>query len=456
MHFLKSPDNFSSIESLYFLHIPKTGGSSIKYWLGDMFSINHWMPHEILESIDELPINEFQKYRYFCGHFGLKLYDYLDKVPTTVTWLRQPLLREISDYFYKKEYYDYLTKIANNYNSEWIRYYELINSMSISELCQSDIFLGYSDNLQVRYLSGTFPQSEKVECNSSMLNAAKNNLEKIFYFGICEWMELSIDFLSYYLKLPEKPLQLRYNSGKMSAKERMRTLKPKEIDIITNANYYDLKLYHFAQELLLKRWNEFYHKKTGERVEGLTKNLNNNYKFSETRSRMLSILKQNFRTQNILSSKQRYINFSCADSALLSGWYPCFFYAEKGVWLRWAGPDTTSKIYFPLESGMAYKIRLKIPFVMALDIIESLHLRINEQVISLQKNSINSIHSPDGIDFLLEGYIPSDIIKSEDSYTEICFHVNRTILQKIRSDNNSFEDCYTSFTIEKIVIEALV
>jgi Sulfotransferase family len=84
--------------ALYFLHIPKTAGTSVTKWLTDHLDQGSICPAKNWDQLLMIDPQELAKYRLFAGHFGVDLEPFLQRKITTVTLLRDPLKRTISHY----------------------------------------------------------------------------------------------------------------------------------------------------------------------------------------------------------------------------------------------------------------------------------------------------------------------------------------------------------------------
>jgi hypothetical protein len=250
----------STLRTLYFLHIPKTAGTSVRYWLYDLYGKAKWLRAHVVHDLEKLTREEINAYRLYSGHFGYALLDYLDTAPQIITWLREPLARVVSSHYYEVDSYDYLVDQALKYGRhDWVEYYSMVRDTPLAKLCQMRRYRTGSDNLQTRCLAGNWPQcSDRATlCTDEMLEAAKRNLEQMFCFGLCESMDASMDLLCDKLEVPNRQLTSRMNSGKSSSGDRLTLLTDEEVAIIRAANHYDEQLYAFARTLFEQRVREF-------------------------------------------------------------------------------------------------------------------------------------------------------------------------------------------------------
>jgi hypothetical protein len=82
----------------YFLHIPKTAGSSITEWLTQCVGSAATCPAKNWDQLVELAECGIENYRLFAGHFGWGLDEILGRPLRTFTVFRDPLERTISHY----------------------------------------------------------------------------------------------------------------------------------------------------------------------------------------------------------------------------------------------------------------------------------------------------------------------------------------------------------------------
>ena len=90
-----------TVPRLVFLHVPRTGGTTLHHHLAA-----HFAPHEIcperFSRLDKYSPDQLEKWRFFSGHFNA---DEIRRIPGPlfiVTILRNPIERLLSNYYFWK------------------------------------------------------------------------------------------------------------------------------------------------------------------------------------------------------------------------------------------------------------------------------------------------------------------------------------------------------------------
>lgn len=93
---------------LYFMHLPKTGGTSLRYLLRHAYGARALFPSAQIHRLVEQPRRELLRYRCFVGHFGRALDSLLppDHGYAAMTILRDPVERSVSQIKYMERLYD--------------------------------------------------------------------------------------------------------------------------------------------------------------------------------------------------------------------------------------------------------------------------------------------------------------------------------------------------------------
>lgn len=90
-------------DQLYFLHIPKTAGTTLISLLDLHFAPDEICPIQLDTKIHELIPEKIAHYRLIRGHLDYDFYKLLAKKPIYITMLRDPLERVISLYEYWRQ-----------------------------------------------------------------------------------------------------------------------------------------------------------------------------------------------------------------------------------------------------------------------------------------------------------------------------------------------------------------
>jgi hypothetical protein len=91
------------MDRLFFLHVPKTGGSTLAAALAKKFASHEMFPwqHTLIDLFDPA---DLMKFRFFHGHFVIADLDYAPQPTMSVTLLREPTSRIVSLYNYWRSF----------------------------------------------------------------------------------------------------------------------------------------------------------------------------------------------------------------------------------------------------------------------------------------------------------------------------------------------------------------
>jgi len=227
---------------IFFIHIPKTAGTSMRLMLYDIFEQESILPN--LQDIkgngggypqfDKLLglINTHQKehIKLVMGHYPFLPNALFFCPPQIFTFLRQPIARAISNLFHLKKYK------AAHYKATLTEVFEA-NQRQMR-------------NAQVRYLAGAI---HKKDLDKNDLNVALYNMKQCHFVGITEKFEESVKILEQLngWKFPER-VQANVNYT-----DNTKEVPADLMDKIVEANQLDVELYKQALFLFEEKNNQF-------------------------------------------------------------------------------------------------------------------------------------------------------------------------------------------------------
>lgn len=227
-----------------FIHIPKTGGTTIVDTLSRQILFNKFQrltptrfthPRDFLDSVENLleKVISDSKADVVGGHFGFAAHPKLSDPSEYFTVLRDPIERVISEYYFIKNkgmYYQQLIESENLGLEEYIHHPETF----------------YLNNLQTRLISGVRYESGE-EVTKEMYDLALENLKKFEVFGITENMGSTLAL--FYLVLGWKRIPYYLKSNINSQRPKRENISQQEIDSIRERDKYDVMLYHEAKSI---------------------------------------------------------------------------------------------------------------------------------------------------------------------------------------------------------------
>ncbi len=230
-------------ETLIFLHIPKAGGSTISKILEQQYSSAETLTLDDRErqiaQLKALPAAQRGQYRLIQGHLFFGLHRFIPQASTYITFLRRPVERVLSFYYYARSTPDHYL-------------YPLVTTerLNLKTLLAREVTLELR-NEQTRLLAGDEWEDPQRVVTRAALELAKANLRTHFrVVGLLEEFDASLLLLcrafGWHL-----PFYVKENVTKERPDETF--LDSETRGLIEEANRLDLELYEYARNLFAEQ-----------------------------------------------------------------------------------------------------------------------------------------------------------------------------------------------------------
>jgi len=255
--------NLKDDDILYYLHIPKTAGSSLISIIDRYFPRKNVLGiHAWKYLLPKMPL-DFKKYQFVRGHFGYGFYRILPKKPVYITILREPKDLVISSY-----------KMIQRQPFEAKRY-SIPQDKTISELITDPKISGLK-NIQTHYIGVdldvlshakgmtpeeladyqpeeyTYFRSPKMS-DEKLVDIAKKHLSDFAFIGIMEKMEESLILLHFTFGWKPIRNKVRKNVAPNQDPEYLSDEAKRNLQEWTKC---DQELYTYGQQLFDSRYSQ--------------------------------------------------------------------------------------------------------------------------------------------------------------------------------------------------------
>ncbi len=252
----RSKEPVNEEKTLVVFHIAKTGGNTIemilkrKYSQDTMLRFVGGLPEDFKESLVSLErLSEEDRRRIRCVWDGpfFGIHKYLPQSSTYFTFLRDPIKRVVS------EYYWVLGRIAKD-DTLRTQYGVESPNMSLKNYVKNGVWRSW--NCQTRILSrvpeASPPGTGPVLLTSDDLKITRENLRQYFIIGLLERFDESLILLK--RTLAWKTRDILYVKKNISKKRPTEDDYSREtIELIEKHNELDIQLYEFAKQLFEER-----------------------------------------------------------------------------------------------------------------------------------------------------------------------------------------------------------
>jgi len=359
------PGNGGAGRPLFFLHVPKTAGTSLRELLStrfartDILAFNRNDPPQVRSQ----KLATLDQYGFIHGHEPYALIDYFHCRPFVVTILRNPLERALSVFHYMRRQapdisnalekgqissaraYDYAAS-ARLQLREFLRYEPLAASRHLGNI---QTWLLTTTALNARF---EYRDDYNVSVSQSDLSRAKEHLSLCDVVGLTERIRESVDLLSWSWQV--RPFGEISTANRSNGREALSSLDPSTVAALMEFTSRDQELYNFACELFEERYRK--------------------------------MLRQPLLNRVSAESMNRYAPgatvFTFDGPIPGDGWYAPERSGER--WFSWTGPTRDSTIELASPQGREFYLTVGVLHVMKAESLSSIEVRLNCIELQLQ------------------------------------------------------------------------
>jgi hypothetical protein len=382
-------------DQLCFMHMAKTGGTTLTAILDSKFDLAEICPEQLWPTLLKLSPKELANYRLLRGHFFYRIHKLLPRPPVFLTLFRNPIDRIVSTYYFCRggspEHLNPEADATTFYKAKSLTLGEFVRHPSLydCENAQTYQFIARKD-------------IHTAPLNHRSLEEAKAYLNQFAFVGITERFDEALQLLSF--TFGWNPLKEHQPLMVSPTRTRRSSLSPDIIEVIRERNQFDFALYDYATALFELRYQQ------------MRETLQQRYK-GTVYEQLEQHYQQRQRQRQLAARSQILFTFDQARSG--AGWQLRELLKDD-VCFCWTGPNTVSTLDLPLTSDRPLVLDCALINAITPDVFTSIQLCVNNHLVPL-----TVLAEPSGT--VLRGQLLPSVLTSDRNFVRLAFQVDRTL-----------------------------
>jgi hypothetical protein len=413
-------------DRLYFIHIPKTAGTTLIPHLDARFHVDEICPAQLWSELLLLPREALSRYRFFRGHFGAKGPDsFLPEPPLRITMLRHPVPLAFSTYqFISREpgTSDHLLVRKMSF-ADFLRHPKAclgITNKQVRNLCFEPRYLPAATRPMRPADANRWVSEHRViyRTPQEQLEQALAILHECIFFGLVERFDESMALLSWIFGWPPTRQVQKLMVALPSVPEQPPISEQLAAQICA-CNKLDLALYEAAEKLFEKQLRAMMeglksYAMGGERVPK---------SFSEDPELTHILLERHYQRHWAAQASRSSIKVTFAEPLQGSGWHRREMASHEGTLYRWTGPGTVSTLDVHLVANEDLAVTFLVLDAASREILDSVQLAVNGHPVVLHPITKRSL-----VPRYYRAYISRNILPLNSGSIRLSFQVAATLI----------------------------
>ena len=414
---MKLVQELGSEDLVFFLHIPKTAGTTLRMALDRCFDTQDILPSCLQERFIQYTPEDIKPYKFIRGHFKYPLL--MNKVhnrPFLITIVRDPVEQYISFFEQWKRKTKELRENQESLKNE-IKYFEQTDLEAFLQK-PSPIIEKVFINNQTRHLAqkvGMKYSRERFIYDPEVLENAKNLISDMTCIGSVERLQESYYLISYFLSIPPIVDQTRLNAA--PERPEQKSISKESLDQIGEYVKMDLEIYNMAHSLISERLEQMY-------AELIEKYGDDTTKLPLTHGQVIDLLQKHYeKSYHKKHALIPEIEFKIAKAVYHENWFRSESNPRFGEF-RWTGPGVTSRLDLPVQiDNSPMQITIHAIRTLKPELMDTVKLHVFKKRVPLTTTLTNGI-------FKLEGVYEPEAFDKERSFITLEITLEETVWTK--------------------------